>query len=337
MAEVSVITSARNEGGFLLQSMETLRRQSLRDWEWVVVDDGSTDSTWGILSSAAKEDQRIRPIRNLNSQGLSRALNMAVSKSRGRYIARLDADDFCHPSRLTKQVEVLHENPHIGLVASDNHVVDEGGRLLETWRFMHTPEEIYYTLNFHNCICHSSVMFRRELFDRVGGYREDLELAQDYELWLKMSKQCAMYKIPEALVSWRKRPNGASIAKRTSQSETAGMVALENLRNLIGEDFPSHYLKVVLGRHFCMDDDDVKGFFRWLSKIHRALEQNAPTGVDREKLRQRCKQTVEVISLAVMWKRGPLGSLSAAALAMVRPRIIKGLWNQLRRGRWRVD
>lgn len=335
MVSVSIITSAHNEQEHLEAAISSVLRQTLRDWEWVIVDDGSTDGTWEILARWAEREGRIRLLRNERREGLSRSLNKAISASSGPYLARMDADDLCRPDRLRRQWGFLEKNPSVGVVGSFNHVLDPEGKVLETWRFQHTPEEIHYTLQFQNCLCHSSVMLRRELLEDVGLYREDLTAAQDYDLWLRASHRTALYKIPEPLVSWRLRPGGVSVERRGEQTRLARQIALANLGRLVGEEVPPGFLATVLGREIPRGAEERSAFFGLLERVHRAMTGSAPQGVDRERLAGLCRHRTRVLEMAFLWRGGPRERyLGFASRAILQPRLLAEVRHHLRRAKW---
>ncbi len=304
MVRVSILTSAYNEQEHLEPAIRSILQQSFQDWEWLIVDDASTDGTPEILARWASKDSRLHTLRNETSQGLGRSLNRAAGVSRGPYVARMDANDLCHPARFAKQVRYLDENPQVGLVGSYNHVIDGNGKIIQTWRFQHTPEEIYYTLQFQNCLCHSSVMFRKDLFIELGGYQEELSVAQDYDLWLRMSHRAAMFKIPKPLVNWRKRSFGISLAKQEEQAKAAHAIALENLKRLVGQDVPLSSLLAVIGIESRLPREDQPAFFDLLTRIQQRLVSLAPQGVSRERLTALCCDRMRVLQMGLLWTTG---------------------------------
>lgn len=334
---VSIVTSARNEERHLEGTIVNVLGQTLKEWEWIIVDDGSSDGTWEILNRWAEREERLILFRNDSTEGLGRSLNKAIRASRGRYIARMDADDLCRPDRLERQCLFLDQNPRVGLVGSFNHVMDEDGRVLETWRFQRTPEEIHYTLQFQNCLCHSSVMLRRGLLEKIGLYREDLPAAQDYELWLRVSHRSALYKIPEPLVSWRLRHGGVSMARREEQAAVAQEIALNNLSGLLGEEVPSLFLATVLGRGTPLSREQRQAFFGLLRRVHDGIVGCAPDGVDRERLLRLCRGRATVLEMGLLWRAG--GSdrcLRLPLLATARPSLLPELRRYLRKAAWRL-
>lgn len=187
---VSVVMGVYNAAEKLRPTLASIRQQSLRDLELIVVDDGSTDATPEILAQVAREDARVRILRQENA-GLTAALIRGCEAARGALIARQDAEDWSLPERLEQQVALLDQYPEVGLVCCTTAFVGPRGEVLETQRRDANPEaatEQFLTQRL-GPPAHGSVVFRRELYERVGGYRSAFFLAQDSDLWLRMIDQ----------------------------------------------------------------------------------------------------------------------------------------------------
>ena len=209
---VSVLLPARNEERFLEQAVESILRQTEPNFELIVVDDGSTDDSREIIERLAASDRRIKLIRQPLT-GIVAALNRGMREASGSYLARMDADDLAHPKRLELQAHYLDRHPRIGLVGSRVEYLGDARsnrglavfvewsnslvapRDIELYRFVETP------------FVHPSVMLRRELTERFGGYR-DGPFPEDYELWLRwLESGVRMAKLEQTLLSWRDRPD----------------------------------------------------------------------------------------------------------------------------------
>lgn len=204
---VSVLLPVHNASATLELSIGSILQQSLRDWELIVVDDGSTDGTAGILANVARSDLRIRIV-SPGRVGLVKALNLGLEQTRGEFVARMDADDESHPERLAEQVAWLQGNPPIGLVGCQvsyggDRAANEGYALHVDWtNELSTHEEIALNRFVESPFPHPSVMFRRELVAKHGGYR-DGDFPEDYELWLRwLDAGVKMGKVPRELLTW---------------------------------------------------------------------------------------------------------------------------------------
>ncbi len=181
---ISVVMSVYNGQPYLAESIESILGQSERRFEFIIVNDGSTDGTDAILAEYRARDPRVRVLTQDNS-GLTKSLNRAVALSRGRYIARQDADDVSLPRRLEQQLGVLESHPDIDLVAGEIVYIDAAGdRLLH--RRLPPGTTVLKRLKVENLICHSTVMFPRSRFDAAGGYDEARRYGQDKHLWRRM-------------------------------------------------------------------------------------------------------------------------------------------------------
>ncbi len=217
-SKVSVIMSVYNGSSFLDQSIESVLKQTFTDFELLIIDDASTDSSFGIIFTWAEKDQRIKIIRNEQNIGLTRSLNKAVGLSTGEYVARIDADDICHPERLVKQVEYLDTQLSVGLVGSWAYKIDELGKTLGQLKYPADSNVIKQKLIRSNLFIHSSIMVRSKLLNNVGGYNSDFRYAQDYDLYFRLLNICELSNIPEFLIS--SRYSGGSITRSKNRRQT---------------------------------------------------------------------------------------------------------------------
>jgi GT2 family glycosyltransferase len=195
---------------YLNESLRSLSNQAMEDWDLVVVENGSSDSTAEILSKYT--DPRIRVINLPENIGRTPALNMAVVNASAKYVAVLDADDLSHPLRLKHQIEFLDAHPDVGLVGSWAEFIDEVGLFVSLKKGPISHQEIVQAMATRNPIVHSSAMFRRDLMGRIGGYDETLVYAQDFGMLLEFARISRIAVIPEILCSWRKLNNGMTYA-----------------------------------------------------------------------------------------------------------------------------
>jgi glycosyltransferase involved in cell wall biosynthesis len=212
---VSVVMPVRDAGPTVAAAVESLLAQTERAWELVAVDDGSTDATASILEGAAGRDTRIRVIRG-EGRGLVAALDAGLAAASGDLIARLDADDVCAPGRLALQRAHLDAHPEVGLVASrvrfggDPRAAAGFARYVEWSNRLLTHEDISLARFVESPLVHPSVMFRRGLVERGGGYRAG-DFPEDYELWLRwLEAGVRMEKLAEPLLVWNDSPTRLS-------------------------------------------------------------------------------------------------------------------------------
>jgi len=234
---LTVLMSVYNGERTLHKAIDSILSQTYNDFEFLIINDGSTDSSKEIILSYS--DPRIRFVDNRENLGLPRSLNKALELAQGEYIARMDADDVSSPQRLEKQVKFLKNNQDIDIVAGWIERVDEGGKHFGFWRAdrkNNTPEEIYYTLHFKNCIAHSSVLFKKKLILKAGGYNENFTKSQDYELWIRLKKIAKFAKIKEILVKWYDPRTNVSSIKNKERSLNEERLYLRNFSELLSDD-----------------------------------------------------------------------------------------------------
>jgi glycosyltransferase involved in cell wall biosynthesis len=211
MPTVSVLMPCFNAAKTLEEALNSLAIQSYPDFEIIAVDDGSEDSTPIILNQWARQDKRVRII-NQPHQGILVALNTGLQTCTAPYIARMDADDRCHPKRLDHQVAFLETHPNLAVVGClvtgfpDNQV-RRGFQIYLAWlNSLVSDADIRRQIFVESPLAHPSVMMRKDWLDRVGGYQEK-GWPEDYDLWLRLYLAGASFaKIAKILLYWRERP-----------------------------------------------------------------------------------------------------------------------------------
>jgi glycosyltransferase involved in cell wall biosynthesis len=209
---VSVVMPVRNAAAALKSAADSIRAQTFRRWELLVVDDGSEDATVACAAELAAADPRIR-VMPRDHHGIAAALNHGLAEARGDLIARMDSDDISHPERLEEQAAFLSSNPDIGVVgcgvtyAGVPGTRGAGYALHVSWlNTLHTPEQIALNRFIESPLAHPAAMFRRELVCMHGGYREG-PFPEDYELWLRwMDAGVRVASIPRELLVWNDSP-----------------------------------------------------------------------------------------------------------------------------------
>lgn len=217
--KVSVIMSVYNGERYLRDSIKSILNQTFKDFELLIVDDGSTDNTKEILKTY--KDPRINIITNLENIGLTKSLNKGIHIAKGEYIARQDADDVSRYNRLEKQVNYLELNKNIALLGTAIYVIDDKGDKLEDIEYPTNYYFIRQALKRNNCFCHGSVIFKKKIFEELGGYREVFETAQDYDLWLRFSEKYEVSNLKDRLYKYRFNPSSLTFKKVINQTRLA--------------------------------------------------------------------------------------------------------------------
>jgi glycosyltransferase involved in cell wall biosynthesis len=200
---VTVLMPAYNAARFVAQTVDTVLRQTFGAFEFVIINDGSTDDTLDILGDYARRDARIRLISRPNT-GYVAALNEGLGLAGAELIARIDADDLADPRRLELQVARMREEPQLVALGSNALAIDEDGHLLGDYTVPLTHEEIEAEhLRGSSSIHHPAVMLRTDAVRRVGGYRRELMPCEDFDLWLRLGEIGRLGNLPEKLLTKR--------------------------------------------------------------------------------------------------------------------------------------
>jgi glycosyl transferase family 2 len=240
---VSVVMPVHNGGRYLEHAVESILGQTFADFEFVVVDDGSTDSTAEALCRYQAADPRVRVIHQ-EQAGLVASLNRGCGQARAAYIARMDADDIAFPDRFARQVEFLDRHPAVAVVGSAIVRVDAAGREIKRNVCPTTHAAIVEALREYTCFTHPSVMLRAEALAAVGGYRAAYRAAEDYDLWVRLSERYELANLPEPLLYYRVFPGQVSVRQLDQQIlSVVGARAAARQRALTGSDrTPAHEL-----------------------------------------------------------------------------------------------
>jgi glycosyltransferase involved in cell wall biosynthesis len=230
---VSVVMSVFNGERFLREAIESILTQDGVELEFVIVDDASSDATPGILRQVVTADSRVKLLWQTENQGLTRSLMRGCAATRGAYIARIDADDVALPGRLAKQTACLDAEPAVAFVSCGTRFITEGGDLLfERVQEPGTAHQRILELDLRRLegvSSHSSVMFRRQAYEAVGGYRPSFYFAQDLDLWIRLAEQGRFAPMQEILQVFRVHPTTLTSRWRNLQVETARLI-LESAR-----------------------------------------------------------------------------------------------------------
>ena len=234
---VSFYLSAFNAARWLRRAIDSMLTQTFRDIEVILVDDGSDDDTPAIMQAAAETDKRIR-VAIRPHEGTSAACNYGVAMARGEYIARLDADDIALPDRVARQVAWLDQHPEVAVLGGAMVIIDSNERKLRVARYVTEPAELQKAVLHYSPIAHSTAMIRRSVFLDVGGYRAAFDLAEDYDLWLRLSEVAQLANMAEVLVYYRSHPGQVSARFSRRLAGLAGLALAAAARRRRGEPDP---------------------------------------------------------------------------------------------------
>jgi glycosyltransferase involved in cell wall biosynthesis len=200
---ISVLMSVYNSDRYLRSAVESILAQTFTDFEFLIVDDGSTDRSRSILQDYAAQDSRIVLISREN-KGLTQSLNELIRRSRGEFLARMDADDVALPERFAQQIDFLRQQPQVVCIGTAQDWIDGDGDRLMQWAPTADDAEIQaHMLAGRNYFCHPSVMMRRQAAVAVGGYDASLKSAQDLDLWLRLGEIGQLANLQAVLMQYR--------------------------------------------------------------------------------------------------------------------------------------
>ena len=203
---------------YLAEAIESVLRQSFRDFEFVIVDDGSTDDSPTVLQQFADADERLRVLTRGNS-GIVNALNEGVAAARGSYIARMDADDIALPDRLQKQLAYMQRSPDCVAVGSAMLNIDPQGRPIAVQRYPQSHDEIQrQLLRGIGGISHPTSMIRAEAMQQVGGYRLKYQWVEDKDLWLRLTEIGRLSNLEDVLLQYRLHLESVCYRRNLEQS-----------------------------------------------------------------------------------------------------------------------
>lgn len=257
---VSVVMSAWNEEKYISKTVESILNQTFTSFEFIIVNDGSTDKTQQLLEDFASRDKRIRIIVNEVNMYIARSLNRGIESAQGEYVAIIDAADMAHPMRLERQVRFLQDRKDVYVVGSYVYWINEDGKTIGEWK---VPEVIETSrLYLPQIAVHPSVMIRRELFDKIGFYDTNSDVSVEFELYLRVARHgFGIANIPEFLTYVTLRDKGVThtnlrkiqldqfrIKLRYLPHFFSFWNVLSTLRSFVGFLLPNFLLKRVVRR-----------------------------------------------------------------------------------------
>lgn len=203
MLKLDVLMSTYNDEKYIEESISSILNQSYKNFNFIIIDDSSTDNTLEIIKKYKEIDDRIILMENDKNLGLSHNLNKGVMISKADYIARMDADDISHPDRLLTQIKEMIENQNLDVLGSFANEINESGKFVKLLRVPTNNKNIYKLL--WTCpFIHPSVMFKRKSILEVGNYKKEIRRRQDYELWFRCGQNSLKFKnIDKPLIDYR--------------------------------------------------------------------------------------------------------------------------------------
>jgi len=224
--QISVVMTVYNGAGYLRKSIDSVLRQTFHEFEFLVVDDGSTDETPAMLAKAAAEDRRVKIVTNQDNRGLTASINIGLRHARAPIIARIDGDDICAPNRLADQFSFLEMHPDHLMVGSGYRAIDHSGKVLYTKINPMDSFAARWLSRFRTPMPHPSICFRATLPDGTPvRYEEDLPVAQDFELIARLARAGRIASLGAPLIDYRMHAGNISANKKALQHANARQIA----------------------------------------------------------------------------------------------------------------
>lgn len=270
--EISVLLPVYNAERFLAKAIDSILVQTFENWELIIVDDASTDSSLQLIEKY--NDPRIVLLVNNKNRGISSSLNRAVAQARGRYLARMDADDISRPERLANQYEFLEKHPDIAVCGC---WVRCFGMSKQVWCYPQSDAVAKSWLIFEPPFAHSAVMFRHEIFSETCRYNEEFTHAQDYEIWSRLAKDHKFSNLQEVLLEYRIHEDQTGRKQSKWQQQFADRVRISNLEFLgvVYSDCDFELHRNLCRSEFNFSLDSLNEVEAWLLKLYAANKKNA--------------------------------------------------------------
>jgi len=218
---VSVLMGAYNAEKYIGLAIESILNQTYKNFEFVIVEDCSTDKTWDIIQKYAKRDKRIITIKNERNLNLAGSLNKGLKLCKGKYIVRMDADDWSYPDRIEKQVKFMENNPDVVVSGGSLLICDEKLQEKGVRKYPLTDSEIKKIILRFNPVPHPASIWRKETINKTQGYPSKIGTSEDYALILDISQYGKLANIEDILIKYRIHKKSATNAKmRLMQTAT---------------------------------------------------------------------------------------------------------------------
>lgn len=237
MPAITVLMGVHNGAQFLAETLESVADQTCKDYEFVIVDDASSDATSQILACAAVDDPRIRVLTNEGNIGLTKSLNRGLGEARGEFVARIDADDVCAPRRLEKQLSYMRKNPACVGVTSGYTMIDALGRELGRTVDPLDDWQIRWLLGWNPPAPHPTYFFKRVPDGNAPIFYDDrFKTAQDFDLWGRLAQIGPTYRLADPLVKYRRHSGAITHSKRYEQAHNCAEIGRRNLTVRLPQD-----------------------------------------------------------------------------------------------------
>lgn len=216
---ISVVMPVYNSAGYLSTAIESILNQTHKNFEFIIIDDGSTDASGDIICKYSRQDKRIKLIQNASNFGICETLNRGIRLAKGKYIVRMDADDWSYPTRLEKQLSFMQKHPKIIISGSSIEVCNNVLKKLNRRRYPRTDKEIRKNIFKINPFAHPAVIYRKDEFEKIGGYNSIFSGAEDFDLYFRLGRLGSFANLSETLLKLRTHKDSVSAKFISRQSK----------------------------------------------------------------------------------------------------------------------
>jgi glycosyltransferase involved in cell wall biosynthesis len=290
---ITVLMPVYNSEKYLEAAIESILQQTYADFEFLIIDDGSTDNTQEIVLSY--DEPRIQYLKNDFNRGITYTLNKGIDISRTKYIARMDADDISYPKRFEKQMEVMDLYPECAMVSCWAREINDNGEEIGTQVFRNLY--LYYNLTFECWVYHPTVIYKKEAVEAIGKYQK--KFSEDFDLFWRISRHYPIFNIDEVLLDYRISDSSlCKVLKKNDYDIYNRENVWRNLKYYMGEDFilpPSIFEALrhnFTGIMELSKVDDIIHLFRILDQINHQITN-----------KEACHKDISCIKEAMWWKK----------------------------------
>lgn len=303
--KVSVVMCVYDGERYLSEALESILNQTFRDFEFIIIDDGSTDGTGAILGRYKNLDKRIQ-VYHQENQGFTASLNRGFRLAKGTYIARMDADDISLQRRFDKQVRFLDNHPEIGVVGTWVAYVEKGGGILGEWRTPISPTIAEWHLFFEPCVAHPSVMMRRDILKKIKGYNPRILQAQDYDLWVRIASKMRLTNLSEVLLLRRVHEDMVSVRHADQQENITSEVMQRAIKRYLNKKVSIRLVRDFrrMSTGLSLEAYDIQEVARFIDELYCAyIERQSPKKSERREI---ASDVADKLYSLVLGERGSL-------------------------------
>ena len=270
---LNVVMAVKNDSKFLSQSIESILKQTYKDYKFLIVDDFGSKKVKKILEHYRKKDQRIKIIKNKKNIGLTKSLIRAINSSKSKFIARIDSDDYSHKDRLQKQINWINKSESRVLCGTNYYQIDKKN-VFKKKKLPCNHKDIKKNIIFKNCFVHSSTLFRLKAYKQAGGYNKNIKYAQDYDLWSKLIHIGEVCNIRDKLTFIRINENSISSVFQKKQTLNSIIISCNNYHFLKKNYFFNINQDYKKNLHYIEKNSTISKFYYSIRFLNRKKLEN---------------------------------------------------------------